>query len=530
MKPKIFFLLITLSTVTFSQTQKPMDSRAAVSDFYLRFTPNNLSFWFGSNGDMGYDPYRGNSGGEWIAGSKKFFCYEAGVVFGGMKNGKLHVGGSTYRHGLQAGEIMPSGKPADRNDSTYRIYHIKRADAKPPHSKDYIDWKTRSGALLDSTGEPRFFGDEQIWFVSNDLDTSRTKNLYGTNPIGLEIQTLAWGNAAPSQFKDVIFVQQLIINKSDADLKDAYICLWADFDLGDANDDFVGIDTSLQLSYCFNASANDPVYGTPPACGFLFLRTPTISSSKDTVMSNGMLRAGKKYSPLSGYTFYEGASAVYKDPEMGVESGAREFYENFKGIIWNGGPFIDPTSGHQTRFCLAGDPVTKRGWVDGIVASGGDRRSVICAGPFQIAARDTQEFTYAILVARDVERLTSITKLRNLSRKILTFFPDDFHFEEYVKPKTYELYLRQNFPNPFGDGSPSSIASTLIRYSIPLETTAAVRIRNVFGHIVETLADKVHPPGEYSVSWAAPSLPSGLYLVELQALGVTIQRKMMVVK
>jgi hypothetical protein len=79
------------------------------------------------------------------------------------------------------------------------------------------------------------------------------------------------------------------------------------------------------------------------------------------------------------------------------------------------------------------------------------------------------------------------------------------------------------FPNPFN-------ASTVVRFDVP----AACRVRlDVFdgqGRRVRTLADGVRPAGEWTVRFDASGLPSGAYLVRMEAGGFTASRKIAVVK
>ena len=70
--------------------------------------------------------------------------------------------------------------------------------------------------------------------------------------------------------------------------------------------------------------------------------------------------------------------------------------------------------------------------------------------------------------------------------------------------------LVQNYPNPFN-------ASTEIRYQLPEGPHVRLDIFNVAGQLVERLVDREQPMGQYTVSWNAKSLPSGIYLVRLQA-------------
>lgn len=519
----ILSLIFLINSLRAHAQDAKMNKTATIRHYY-EFAPNNSAIWFSNNGDVAFNPKNGGAGWEWPKGSKKQVGFEAGLVYGGYHNGQLRVGGSTYDHGWQAGIILPNGKPANTSDTTYRIYHVKREDAIYKSNPDYLNWPSRDGAPMDSARNPSLFGDEQIWFVSNDLDTTLTKNLYGTVSIGLEIQTTAWAFVKNTHFEDVIFVRHLMINKSSFDLKDAYVGLWSDFDLGEANDDFVGVDTLLQLSYVYNGIAMDHVYGIPPAAGMMFLQTPIISSQGDTVFFNRYEKVGYQYCPQSGYSFYIGGGNVYKDPQLRQQAGASEIFNNMKGQLWNGNSYIDPTTGTSTKFSLAGDPVTRSGWIDGIVAYPGDRRGLLGAGPFTLARGDTQEIVYAMLAARGAERLNSLVALRHLAKKIRSWYPENLYRPPSESPPVrYQLALHQNYPNPFN-------SATTIRYAIPEEGHARLVVRNVLGNVIETLVDRIQSAGEFVVRWDAGNVPSGVYFYEFAFNGETGRKKMVVLK
>ena len=65
--------------------------------------------------------------------------------------------------------------------------------------------------------------------------------------------TFAWNRVGP--LGNIVFMKMALYNKGDMVLEDVYISVWADPDLGDAGDDYVACDTTLDLGYCYNAGA-----------------------------------------------------------------------------------------------------------------------------------------------------------------------------------------------------------------------------------------------------------------------------------
>jgi len=96
------------------------------------------------------------------------------------------------------------------------------------------------------------------------------------------------------------------------------------------------------------------------------------------------------------------------------------------------------------------------------------------------------------------------------------------------RPTKFKLY--QNYPNPFNP-------STTIEYSIPTVGSAYNAFRNVrldvfnsLGKRVATIVNEQKPPGNYSVTFDASELPSGVYFYKLQSGKFSEVKKMMLLK
>ena len=91
-----------------------------------------------------------------------------------------------------------------------------------------------------------------------------------------------------------------------------------------------------------------------------------------------------------------------------------------------------------------------------------------------------------------------------------------------------EYGLSQNYPNPFNP-------STTISFSIPSEGNVVLNIYDITGRLVTTLVDGNMGSGYHSVTWDGIDVngafvSAGLYIYSLQAEGVALTRKMVLMK
>ena len=88
-------------------------------------------------------------------------------------------------------------------------------------------------------------------------------------------------------------------------------------------------------------------------------------------------------------------------------------------------------------------------------------------------------------------------------------------------PKTFVLY--QNYPNPFN-------ARTCIEYELQRDVRVTLKIYNVLGQQVKTLANDFHHAGHYQVFWdgrnsMGSEIASGIYFIRLEAGTHALTRK-----
>ncbi|MBE0643201.1 MAG: T9SS type A sorting domain-containing protein [Bacteroidetes bacterium] len=442
----IIVIMISFTAVCMGQS-RVASSSVMTNDQWDFIGANRMLMWVGNNGGLSFNPTTGGPGLEWPRGSGRYLAFMQGLVWGGLVQGEVRIGGSTYRHGWQAGVILADGTADDASLPEHRIYRAHRFDAawwntqsegsRAQLLQDLREWPVQYGAQwVDAntngvydpdtavwvrggvTDAPLMRGDEMLWFACNDLDARRTFDLYGSTPTGIEMHTLVRASAGHPLLDNVVFREHTLINKGISDVTEMSLAMWEDADLGEGFDDFCGVDTALGLAYSYNGLRKDNIYGVPPASGTLWLQTPVVRRPGAIAHFGDGMRRDFENLPLSTFMFYIGGSSIYREANIGVPSGANMMMNNLMGRSATGMEFVDPLTAQPTSLLLTGDPVTGSGWVDGIVSSPGDRRFLSGSGRFTLAMGDTQKVLTATIAVDGGNQLLSVRALRNAARQL----------------------------------------------------------------------------------------------------------------
>lgn len=86
-----------------------------------------------------------------------------------------------------------------------------------------------------------------------------------------------------------------------------------------------------------------------------------------------------------------------------------------------------------------------------------------------------------------------------------------------------QFALHQNYPNPFNP-------TTTITFDLKTSSNVNLSIFDVAGKLVTTLVNGKMTAGQYSVSWNADNMTSGVYFAKLQSDGFSAVKKMMLIK
>lgn len=442
---------------------------------------NNVRCLIHNGGDMWWDLVS-NPRYEIPKGSGLHSMFAGAIWIGGIDaSGQLRVAAQTYRQ--SGNDYFPGPLRNDGTASTEqsicekwdRMYVIYKSQidefladyatgqvdySKYPVIKEWPAVNSDPGfdrylapfVDVDGDGEynpdngdyPKIIGDQAIWWVYNDKGNIHSET--GGNPIGIEIQAMAFAFSTTNEVNNMTFYNYKIINRSTFTLNQTFMGQWVDPDLGYYADDYVGSDCDRGLGFCYNGDAvDDPAnggYGSyPPAIGVDFFQGPLadtadgVDNDKDGLVDevnppNGVDDDGdglidepdELYErwAMHYFFYYNNDFSVVGNPSQ-----PQHFYGYLSGKWKDGSPIVDdggdgypdPGSSFPPAECMfygypgnvAKCPFTNTsGWNE---ASAGnqpfDRRFVQSAGPFTLQPGAVNTVTIGVVWARDFGNLDS---------------------------------------------------------------------------------------------------------------------------
>jgi hypothetical protein len=474
---------------------------------------NNISYWMAKDGayTTAGSPNGTQADYPIFTGG---FIYAEGMLWGAKVKGdgqgdEVRVGGSTYGHGLKAGRIITDangavlGSDSPDNNHVWRVrkdwatadltvdaanfYGVGTGDVssaqidvvRNQYEYDWMNWPAAWGAPYDDVNGDGSFdpavdipgypgSDQTLWTIANDVPLivndagdstgyeSTAPNLYGSDPIGIELQITMWGYAfgASDPLGNNIFKQAkmkymgLPGTPEGAMLDSLYFTQWSDPDLGTYTDDYVGCDVDLSFGYVYNGNRLDGVFNgifnlPVPAGGYDFLQGPPdnmdIDGDGDT----------EEYLGMTSFTYF-GAGSSISDPDLSQYAGSLQFFNLMEGYLPRPEyptqiPFTDPFTGEETKFVLSGDPTSGSGWIDGIQLPPGDRRMVMASGPFRLNLGEEADVVLGIAGGMGLDNVSSVSVAK-------------FHdlYGQYAYDQGFELPSAPSSPTVHGiemDGS-----------------------------------------------------------------------------
>jgi hypothetical protein len=273
---------------------------------------------------------------------------------------------------------------------------------------------------------PEIRGDMAIYYIMND---KKNPHYYSHGEqLGVELHGMLYGYevATGSALKEVVFLNVRVFNRLAANMLTNYhLAIYNDFDLGGPNDDYVGTDVALNMTYVYNADNMDAnaagalgYQEAPPAVGCMLLNS-TISKS----LSYGANSSTNAGNPSEAQHYYNYIRGRWKDGSS----------------LKYGGHGVTGTE--NTNYIYTGYPELSEGWSEyALYHSSSDRRILMSVGPLSFSSRTSFCLDYAFVYARDFEgtHLTSIAALREKAALVQDFY-DSMNFDCDPTPTEYPL-------------------------------------------------------------------------------------------
>lgn len=390
--------------------------------------------------------------------------YATNVWVGGYAGSELRIAAATYAQGAEKFEYFPgplpaSGQPlsASQCASYDKIYRVNKTEvdalnAGGAPSADITNWPWQLGApVIDGDGNPNNYnlaggdrpevlGDQTLWWVMNDASGPHLST--DSPQVGVEIQATAFAFRRSGPLNNMTFYRYKINYrpKDNQPLRDAYLAIWADTDLGNASDDYVGVDTVLGLGYTYNADNNDDGTGygsvSLPAFGIDFFQGPLVAAPGQSFTDpDGTVHQDMTRLKATRFVYYNNDGTVQGNPANGLD-----FYRYMSGFWRDGQPITFGGNGRggtqNTYFMFPSMPPAF--WSEdnnnnaGAANTPADRRFVISTGPFTLNPGDSQTLVFGMVFSRGPDRFAALQQLKVDDAVAQRIF--DFNFQPTIPP------------------------------------------------------------------------------------------------
>jgi hypothetical protein len=112
-------------------------------------------------------------------------------------------------------------------------------------------------------------------------------------------------------------------------------------------------------------------------------------------------------------------------------------------------------------------------------------------------------------------------RLKQIDRDGKIHFSNSIEITVMTAPLKFSL--EQNYPNPFNP-------STTIDYSIPATGHVSLHVYDLLGREIALLVNEIKGAGQYSATFDAPLLSSGVYFYSLRSGNSFVTKRMLLVR
>lgn len=542
--------------------------------------PMNIQFWNAYNG-LYEDPIY-----NYPKNTKTFTMYNMGLWMGGKDaEDNLHFAGEQYRgegsdfwpgalsqgnelscDSVVAGQWLRTWK-VTREEVNLHMSNYTNSDYVMP--KAILTWpahgdpnKNQAAFIapfvdVDQDLEyhpelgdyPFIKGDETIFFVYNDqLEHTESEGL----PLGLEVHCMAWGlnHEDDSPYSSTIFYNYKIFNRSAETYYETYLGLFADIELGNSQDDYVGCHVENGNFFAYNGDDFDEdyvsngdtiVYGyhdNIPSQSICILGGPFMDEDNlDNPLGNcdkGINGAGfgdgivdNERIGMSNFVYFGSGDPQYQNAPRSPQ----EYYNYMQGLWRDGSQMCFGGNAHSsaggdslftTKFMFPGDsdpcnwgtggldPNPSQLWTEENVGNTpADRRGLVSMGPFTFEAGSVEYLDIALVTAPGDQVKDSKELLQDFISQIKTDYlvnPESFGNQHVgIADGIQTESLLEVFPNP--------INGNMIHFSIPKSKEVTYKIYNTAGQMVQEAS--LEPQENHTIQ--VGRLNSGWYILEVQA-------------
>ncbi len=575
---------------------------------------NNVKAAITSYGNQFFLPGQGKSLFIIPKESQKGTVYNSTLWIGGKGNDSiLYLAAENHRQGplngltftypdFYAGPVMDSANYSIYQDTVWsRVWKVKKSEIEdhianwnspgykapvniftwPGNGNPAYGQAARLAPYYDRNGDgiynpsdgdyPSIRGDEAVFAIFND-DRGLHKETLG-NKMRAEIHLMAYAFDMPddSAFKNTIFFNYKIFNRSLRTYYSTYLGLWADMDIGYSLDDFIGCDVGRSSIIGYNGLAVDGFpslgfgYGShPPAQSLTILSGPLMDPTgqdrprfdnlghplcNESINGRGFgdSIADNEHLGLTNFLMIRNWAQINYNTDP---STADEYYNNMQSIWRDSTHLFYGGMGHagfggygpDCRFDFPGETDTLN-WGTGCQLPDGqknwtmttanatpeDIRGIGGMGPFTFRSGDVQELDIAFVFARDYDSQDtlepSVSKLRQMIDIVRNSYntgklPDGNSFFGIDKqPETSSNKLKI-YPNP---------ATNLVNIILekPFNEMVKIKIINTSGF--EVYSSEIINSGK-KIQVDVSGLSSGMYIVTLKTKDFNSNGKLVIIR
>jgi len=575
---------------------------------------NNINACVNASGVLFHNFPLGKPGFEVPKFSGKHTVYNSTFWVGGLDQGSnLHLAAERYGQGpatspsntkfdFWPGPVMDSTAYSAVQDSVWNyVWNLRKSEIEfhkahwndqgyiPVH--DILTWPGNGDVNLglaaqlapyyDRSGDgiynpadgdyPLIRGDQSLFFIFNDDRDFHAETEGAKMKVEIHGMVYAFDLPDDSAFKNTIFLNYKIFNRSENNYSNTCFGIFTDLDIGYCGDDYIGCDVERSMYYGYNGTPVDgsgqpEAYGAnPPVQSVSFIGGPFMDADGldnprfdaygnplcngsvnginfgDSIVDNERLgmsdfvycnnsNAGvPNYmtDPLFAPDYYKFMKAIWKDDTHMVYGGNGHPSAGGYGPACN---YMFPGESDSLNWGLGCVPPNGAvNWTETTAGNNpSDRRGIGSSGPFTFQAGGVQELDLAFTFARDYGKkstLGSLDKLRTYTDIVRNSFssntlPDGNSFNGIAENKGTLPLLVRLFPNPAYD-----IVS--LQFERILTGQADIRIYNETGLMVRAERRK---PADAKIILNISGLSSGLYLILIETKDQAVTKKLSVIR